>query len=128
MFPVHFTPKRPPGTRGGAADPAHQCRFAALYPGYDKGLDCFQISSSVSDLRHRHCGSAAALLRGTDSVGSALRHVLQVDPDIEGRVTWDTNGLGRRKFNQDQGVAMLQRWKKRSATGVFGKSAIGVPS
>ena len=60
------------GTRGGAADPAHQCRFAVLYPGYDNGLDCFRISSSVSDLRLRHCGSGAALLRGTDFVGSAF--------------------------------------------------------
>ena len=56
------------GTRGGAAVPAHQCRFAVLYPGYDNGLDCFQISSSVSDLRRRHCGSKTAVLTGTDPV------------------------------------------------------------
>lgn len=87
MFPVFFTPKRPPGTRGGAADPAHQRRFAVLYPGYDNGLDCFRISSSVSDLRRRHCGSAAALPRVLIPWDLRFRHVLQVDADTEGRAT-----------------------------------------
>ena len=70
--PIPFTSKSPPGLEAGTTAPARKCRFAVLYPGYDGGLDCSRSSSSVSDLRRRHGGSVAALLKGTDFLRSAF--------------------------------------------------------